>query len=444
MDITFLADINPTERFNNGDFFLDLPGEILHLLLCSYVGPQACTNLSACSSSLSMLCSDDKFWRDFCCKELHVKPKQLGVSSYSVVQGQASDDDVLVGSHRLAAASAIPFRSLYSQLVHPFRGLFGKLLVSFTSVYGDILTLTHANGLITGEVWMLPKTITDRMKPVVDFVICLDGEGRPMVIHQFCMDGSSKVVLTGNPLQKTWNRLIHRIRKDGISYPNASNNEDAPLRLHRLALDKFADFLLSVQAVNACCRYEYHIQNNPPRQIFSSGIELPLGFFKGTYGAHGIELIKMEYAEDTRNLRGIKITGDPNVPAGKISFEFPIDHAVILPLEGQHDVDFLELLHQTGPFHAVDRLTVGKQDFRFPMGVSLREASHVNLVGDSCIFRLVGHGTIAEHGFINPTSIIAHIAVLSPEKFVVFWLGGYNFASLFVKVSLDDRFCEYI
>ena len=54
------------------------------------------------------------------------------------------------------------------------------------------------------------------------------------------------------------------------------------------------------------------------------------GIFKATYGSHGIELIRVYYNQESNQLVGWKITGDPNVPLGETSFiaylEKPIIH----------------------------------------------------------------------------------------------------------------------
>ena len=53
--------------------------------------------------------------------------------------------------------------------------------------------------------------------------------------------------------------------------------------------------------------------NTPSDQILQSG------YYAGTYGVHGLEIIRITYNE--RTISGIKISGDSNVPAGKVTFK---------------------------------------------------------------------------------------------------------------------------
>lgn len=58
------------------------------------------------------------------------------------------------------------------------------------------------------------------------------------------------------------------------------------------------------------------------------------GFWKGRYGAHGDEIIRVTYDGD--ELIAVKMTGDNNVPAGKETFRADVSAAGALgPLDGQ-------------------------------------------------------------------------------------------------------------
>ncbi len=70
------------------------------------------------------------------------------------------------------------------------------------------------------------------------------------------------------------------------------------------------------------------------------------GLFKGTYGSHGNELISLSFekSEDGGDLHkfvGVKVTGDPNVPFGKVSFEGSLDDYLELTAEEQETVQML-------------------------------------------------------------------------------------------------------
>ena len=57
-------------------------------------------------------------------------------------------------------------------------------------------------------------------------------------------------------------------------------------------------------------------------------------YFLGTYSTHGIEIIKIDYSTNDQ-IEAIKLTGDPNVPAGKITFKADLSKDIVLPIEEQ-------------------------------------------------------------------------------------------------------------
>lgn len=53
------------------------------------------------------------------------------------------------------------------------------------------------------------------------------------------------------------------------------------------------------------------------------------GFFKGTYGSHGLEIVMLSFHGMTA--KATKITGDPNVPAGQPTLEVDLTRPMRLP-----------------------------------------------------------------------------------------------------------------
>ena len=82
--------------------------------------------------------------------------------------------------------------------------------------------------------------------------------------------------------------------------------------------------------------------------VESRGLELfPVkgGLFKGDYGSHGVEFISLEMPRLTNKgephrsgpsgVQGVKMTGDPNVPFGHLSFKITDNRPLIIPKEAQ-------------------------------------------------------------------------------------------------------------
>lgn len=65
------------------------------------------------------------------------------------------------------------------------------------------------------------------------------------------------------------------------------------------------------------------IQENTPFNEF-----LQSGYYAGTYGIHGLEIIRISCNYKERTISGIKVTGDSNVPAGKVTFKAFLDNPI--------------------------------------------------------------------------------------------------------------------
>ena len=73
-------------------------------------------------------------------------------------------------------------------------------------------------------------------------------------------------------------------------------------------------------------------------------VPIPPGLFQANYGPHGNELIRLEVPMDNsiKGMKGIKVTGDPNVPFDKITFEIETPGCLNIPKEEQASCRSLE------------------------------------------------------------------------------------------------------
>ena len=136
------------------------------------------------------------------------------------------------------------------------------------------------------------------------------------------------------------------------------------------------------------------------------------GLWQGSYGAHGVEFVEIRL--EGRQLVAHKITGDPNVWAGKVSFMADIDDMV--QFDDGYRVNALE-----------EDLGTTRLSQEWPD--SADRAYEVRV-------RMRGKGQIAEFGFKNPQWTPAEIIVFVEDNFAVYW-PELQSVSLFQRVNLE-------
>ena len=75
------------------------------------------------------------------------------------------------------------------------------------------------------------------------------------------------------------------------------------------------------------------------------------GLFKGDYGSHGVEFIRLDmpwvapmvwpHRSGPKGVKGVKVTGDPNVPFRHTSFKITDNRPLIIPKEAQTSFEAL-------------------------------------------------------------------------------------------------------
>jgi len=129
----------------------------------------------------------------------------------------------------------------------------------------------------------------------------------------------------------------------------------------------------------------------------------------GTYGAHGIEIVRLSAAPAGDRLVAVKLTGDLSVPAGETTFEI--------------------LLHTSLPDG------VGSE-FKLPRDFS----SDVEFAPESARLvpeeKLPGRARIAMLGFNSPSWTPAELLAFSEDCFGLVWTGIQQF-SVFCRLALD-------
>lgn len=128
-------------------------------------------------------------------------------------------------------------------------------------------------------------------------------------------------------------------------------------------------------------------------------IILTPGVFKGTYSSHGVELV-MVTIEDQRII-ATKLTGDPNVPAGEVTFDVDLSRPV---------TDDAQPPAEAGNCQA--------RELHLPQAY---EARYRNFP-PTYRARYHGKGQIASHGFVSPQWTPGHFVLFNDDMFGFLWL----------------------
>jgi len=163
----------------------------------------------------------------------------------------------------------------------------------------------------------------------------------------------------------------------------------------------------------------------------SDGGGVPQGLFKGDYGPHGVELIHVQIPSvGFRYLRGVKITGDPNVPFGKMTFEVEDDRCLNIPTESQRSCQSILQFHQNPQY--IDYQAGLRLPFQTPEYCHGTESLPDNLT--HCVGRWKCRCQIAGVGFINEEMIPGNFIIFNENLFAVLFL-ELNSLSLYSKVT---------
>ncbi|CAG2245517.1 FBXO31 [Mytilus edulis] len=108
-----------------------------------------------------------------------------------------------------------------------------------------------------------------------------------------------------------------------------------------------------------------HIEVQKPDPVYP----IQPGLFQAHYSAHGIEMFLLKYDMSKKEAEVIKITGDPNVPAGETSIYINLRKPMQLTKDQQLDVNSLLLLEEDD-IPDSDDVQPRNQPFVIPPGFS--------------------------------------------------------------------------
>ncbi|XP_056381506.1 F-box only protein 31 isoform X2 [Hyla sarda] len=430
---------------------LQLPPEILVEIFSCLPGTELPPLALVCRKFRQIL-TTDTIWRRRCKQEygVHENLRKLEVTGVSC-------------------------QEVYVKLLHQYRDILG-LWQPDLGPYGGLLNVVVDGFFIIGWMYLPPHDphVDEpmRLKPVFRIhlmekksatVECMYGPKGP---HS----GQIKLVKKGEFCTKCLQTDYHRMSGGRQEEFRTWLRDDLGRTLDDIFHEHMQELILMkfiyICQYDNCLTYRriYHPPSRPDDLVKP-------GFFKGTYGSHGLEIVMLSFHGTVA--KATKITGDPNVPAGQPTLEVDLTRPMRLPdLEHLKNIDELSRLimdiHEqinreqrlTGreeeaagvrveetvqapspPVKPMDRKMdvqgelqpPDPQAFALPEEVMARNEDYPR----SCKMCFFGTGLIAGHGFSSPERTPGLFILFDDDRFGFIWLELKSF-SLYSRMR--DKF----
>lgn len=381
---------------------LDLPQNVLLVILqlCKVKDLMA---LSTTCSLLYHLIKDQLLWKKLCFRDFHVYPEACEKASYETV---------------------------YKNFLHRYGYMLG-LYQSQIGPYGGLLEIRFKAGLIEGVLWEPNADLMEPLKESTAFSI--DGSKVPAkclcipsIFPHECSLNIDKRNGTIMQCCSDYKKHIQALRD--------ANHEGTGYSMKLIFLnDVLGSGLIHRPMIlplpNDIPSELKRMDGSFPRQIITPGL------FKGTYSSHGIEILLFKY-KDEHEMHGLKVTGDDNVPASKISVKILLGYPADAPLNDKNTISDLSAIEPRSRQVPLDQIP--EQAFSVPAGCHVDPGIQIP---SRCIARYHGYGQIAYDGFQHPSYIPTQVIIFNNDLLGVIWMKLSAF-SVFTRV--DQTFTSNI
>ncbi|KAE8608831.1 hypothetical protein XENTR_v10011619 [Xenopus tropicalis] len=438
---------------------LHLPPEILVEIFSSLPGTELPSLAQVCRKFRQIL-TTDTIWKRRCKQE------------YGVCENL-----------RKLEVTGVSCRDVYVKLLHQYRHILG-LWQPDIGPYGGLLNVVVDGLFIIGWMYLPPHDPhvdeAMRLKPVfrIHLMERNDATVECMYGHKGPHNGQIQIVKKDEFSTKCIQTDYHRMSGGRQEEFRTWLREDLGRTLEDIFHEHMQELILMkfiyICQYDNCLTYRriYHPPSRPDDLLNP-------GFFKGTYGSHGLEIVMLSFHGTIAKVT--KITGDPNVPAGQQTLEVDLTRPVQLP-DVEHLRNFDEMsrliLDVQAQIHREQRQTGNEEDdgrgagpdkaehsqqpapvlrpanedankvdggdgeeqkppnvqsFVLPTGVMARNEEYPR----SCKMCFYGTGLIAGHGFSSPERTPGLFILFDEDRFGFIWLELKSF-SLYSRMR--DRF----
>lgn len=380
---------------------LELPNEVLEYIL-RFLPIQSTVSISKTCRRLNEISKIDTLWQHFCLTDYKVSCK---------------------------TGWDISFQEIYSKVLWKY-GFFGWKRLALIP-YGGLVHVSWAKGDISvcAYIPISETKLSDGL--ACEQLFSLQWNENTADMELLCMQNRSgpkpALLIQGGkfPLLKC---------ADNFCYKNHKRKVEAfKYRTDPRFMCGFKDY---EDAFSNCDLHQgFNIPLLPlgfPTDADQRTSPIHLGLYAACYGPHGVEILNFTINETNPFiLEGLKISGDPNVPAGNISVEVYLDKPVILGIEDQDSIEAMilaDISRDEANYQALLNTSNNnlntRQPFALPSGVMDRSEN----VPPTCAARYLASGTIAGDLFTSPGKCRCHFVKFSDTFFGVLWLDLFCFS----------------
>jgi len=371
---------------------LTLPGE-LQLLVVQQLGAQDIATLSSTCTELRSLCLPETVW-------IHLAERQFKV--------------------KLKVTEEFSPRLFFQSVLYPYRHTLGLWQRKNLRYYGGVLQVSVRDTYILFEEIIPPIKLSDPLKRLEFLRLSRMKQDDDVVITSYsklALTDRVKVSYEEDEEEPKLSIILANIEDHTL---NPDEWREIMLEFVMLAGGNEADvnnllLMKFIQTYHARSLYTYRKLSfdSTPTTLLTA---LNSGIFIGNYGPHGMEVINLTVTEAIVGTAGVKVTGDPNVPYGEVTFRITDPRCLNVPLEDQESIPNITSFMDSPDF--IDFQEGLKLDFKVPADCFEKDEVQFR----HCLGRWVCECQVAEHGYLDPFFIPGNFVLFSEDMFGVLFL----------------------
>lgn len=307
------------------------------------------------------------------------------------------------------------YKDFYIKVLHKYGHLIGDWQPEITH-YGGLVEIKFENGKLIGIEWQAtrdPKTL--RRNNVFSIGLDDDGQLEILCLRGYLGPHNCQITIKDGSCFNAKCCVPDSHRHPGgndVEIEEWSRLGGVPLNSDLLMMK----FLHIKKYVNS---FDFRRLSLPAIPTVKPIIQP--GYFQGLYGDHGVEIIALNYEQDGVLAKAVKITGDPNVPYGKVTFRIDLRCSMVLTEAEQRTIELLQQ-HQELPRTStnVQPHNLPMQSFVVPTGCS--EYGLLHNLPNTCRARFAGCAQIAGHGYTNNSYTHGQWIVFNENLFAFIFL----------------------